>query len=83
VREAAVLGVPGADGTPELALVVALDGEGELADLRAFLAGRLAPHQVPTRYHPLDALPFSPNGKVRKKQLRERFARPAVPQPAG
>lgn len=79
VREAAALGIPGPGGTQELALVVALDGAGELDDLPAFLAGRLAPHQVPTRYHAIDALPFSPNGKVRKTQLRERFARPAVP----
>jgi fatty-acyl-CoA synthase len=77
VREAAVVGVPGADGEPEVALVVALRAEDDLASLRDFLAARLAAHEMPTRFLTIDALPFSPNGKVRKTELRARLRQPA------
>ncbi|HEY6797882.1 MAG TPA: class I adenylate-forming enzyme family protein [Kineosporiaceae bacterium] len=74
VREAAVMGVPGPDGAPELALAVVLDdGPDALGDLQRFLAARLEPHRTPTRYLALPALPFLPNGKVRKVELRQRF----------
>lgn len=78
VREAAVVGIPGADGGQEIALVAALNRDDDLPGLREFLAGRLRPSQLPTRFMLLDALPFSPNGKVRKTQLRERFSQPAT-----
>ena len=74
VREAAVLGIPGADGGQEVALAVALTSEADLPDVQAFLTGRLRPSQRPTRFMLLDALPFSANGKVRKMELREQFS---------
>lgn len=78
VREAAVVGVPGADGTPEVALVVAFRERDDLAGLLDHLATRVAPHEVPTRFLRVDALPFSPNGKVRKTELRSRLREPAA-----
>lgn len=78
VREAAILGLPDGDGGHEVALVAALTSDDDLPELQAFLAARLRPGQVPTRFMLLDALPFSANGKVRKTQLRERFAQPAI-----
>lgn len=75
VREAAVLGVPAADGHQEVAAVVVLDPPDALDGLRGFLAGKLPAHEVPARYLQLDALPRSQNGKVVKHELRERLAR--------
>lgn len=75
VREAAVLGVPDGSGGHHVAAAVVLDSVEALDGLRGFLAGRLPAHEVPVRYLVLTELPFSPNGKVRKRVLREQFAR--------
>ncbi|WP_105969990.1 AMP-binding protein [Streptomyces geranii] len=45
-----------------------------LAELRAFCEGRLAHYKIPSRLQVLDAFPMTVSGKVRKVELRERFA---------
>ncbi|WP_406284344.1 AMP-binding protein [Streptomyces sp. NBC_00209] len=75
VLEAAVIGLPEAGGADHHAVtaVVVLNGPEE-PDLKSFLAERLAPHQVPTAWHFVDALPRGVTGKVLKPLLRRRFA---------
>ncbi|NUR86389.1 MAG: AMP-binding protein [Nonomuraea sp.] len=73
VAEAAALGVP----HPVLgsAIAVAMVTRAPLApeELRVFLKGRLAPHEVPTQVITVDALPRNRGGKVDKRTLSERF----------
>ncbi len=73
VREAAVIGLPGEDGKPRVAAIIAWNESADVDGLRAFLAERLDPYQLPESFHTVDSLPFSPNGKVRKKELREQL----------
>lgn len=75
VHEAAAIAVADAEHGQEVVAVVCVsdptvDGER----LRAFAAGRLAPHQVPRTVHVVDELPRGPMGKVLKRQLRARYA---------
>ncbi|WP_406189215.1 amino acid adenylation domain-containing protein [Streptomyces griseus] len=72
------------DGVVDAAVTVADSGDhlvahvvGEPpADLTALLAARLPGHMVPGRVLPLDALPLTVNGKLDRKALTERAARP-------
>ncbi|MEO6082664.1 MAG: class I adenylate-forming enzyme family protein [Umezawaea sp.] len=73
VLQAAVFGLPGADGRQVIVAAVVLATPDALAELRAFVCARLEPHQIPARFVLMDDLPFSPNGKVRKRVLRERL----------
>ncbi|MFD1939043.1 class I adenylate-forming enzyme family protein [Nonomuraea mangrovi] len=68
VVEAAAYGVP----HPTLGKAVAVAVVGPVAhdDLRMFLKGRLAPHELPARLVTLDALPRNHGGKVDKRRLR-------------
>ncbi|WKX69277.1 non-ribosomal peptide synthetase [Streptomyces sp. XD-27] len=78
VAQAAVV-VHEADGTRQLvAYVVPVEGDDEpaLAELRAFVAGRLPAYMVPTQFVSLDRLPLSPNGKLDHKAL-------PAPEPTG
>lgn len=45
-----------------------------LEDLRAFCADRLAHYKVPSRLQVLESFPMTVSGKVRKVELRERYA---------
>jgi acyl-CoA synthetase (AMP-forming)/AMP-acid ligase II len=69
VVEAAAFGVP----HPALgkAVAVAVVGAVDHTELRAFLTGRLAPHEQPYRLVTLDSLPRNHGGKVDKRTLRE------------
>ena len=70
IVEAAAFGVPhDVLGSVVAAAVV---GRSPLAlpDVRAFLAGRLADHELPTRLLPLETLPRNEAGKVLKTELR-------------
>ncbi|HEY6794445.1 MAG TPA: non-ribosomal peptide synthetase [Kineosporiaceae bacterium] len=82
VRQAVV--VPyGAGG--ELRLAGYVTGSGVTgADVRAFAAGRLPGHMVPSAVLVLPALPLSPNGKIDRRALPPPFAEqaghPAAPR---
>ncbi len=74
IRDVAVLGLPHPVlGATPVAAVVATRPVS-LAELRPFLASRLATHQHPTRLLVLESLPRNAGGKVLKARLRELFA---------
>ena len=77
VAEAAVVGLPGADGlTRPAAFVVLAEGGGgggdDLGvDLRRHVARALEPHKAPQRVTVLEALPRLPSGKLDRRALRD------------
>jgi amino acid adenylation domain-containing protein len=75
VRACAVLALA---GEPHPRLVACVVGEAERADLRHYLAERLADAQVPTEFHFLADLPVTANGKLDRARLLERLAAPAA-----
>ncbi|MEV7782180.1 class I adenylate-forming enzyme family protein [Kitasatospora sp. NPDC088351] len=79
VAEVAVVGLPHPVlGMSVGAAVVPVPGAGfEPADLRAFLADRLAGHEIPVRITTLDTLPRNEGGKPLKRAVRELLAAPA------
>ncbi|MFE0589865.1 amino acid adenylation domain-containing protein [Micromonospora echinospora] len=86
VRDAYVLLAAGADsGEAQLVAYVEPGPDGdapEPAALRAFLAGRLPEHLVPSAFVPVPKLPRTPVGKVRRDDLPPVVAtatRPDVP----
>ncbi len=62
-----------------LFVTVAKGTEEEEADLRAHLAGRLAPFKVPRTIRVLDAIPTLGSGKVDAEALRSLVAAPDAP----
>lgn len=76
VRESAVIGVPHPDfGEGVVGVVVAAEGACPAeAELRASLRGLLAGFKQPKRIFFLDALPRNAMGKVRKRELCDRYA---------
>ena len=79
VLEAAVIGVPDADGLTRTKAFVVLkrghDGEMGLEDaLKAFVKDKLAPHKYPRRIEFLAELPKTATGKIQRFRLREREA---------
>lgn len=77
VAEAAVVGLPDADGLMRPAAFVVTAGDaGDPArlerDLRAHVARVLEPHSAPARVTVLDALPRLPGGKLDRRALRSR-----------
>ncbi|MFF0359736.1 AMP-binding protein [Streptomyces fungicidicus] len=63
-------------GEEVLACVVPRDPADPLTleELRAFCADRLAHYKIPSRLQLLDTFPMTVSGKVRKVELRERYA---------
>ncbi|MFI6581621.1 class I adenylate-forming enzyme family protein [Embleya sp. NPDC050493] len=82
IAEAAIVALPDAVlGERACAVVVVAPGERTptLAELTAFLRGRhIAVYKLPERLEAVEALPRNPVGKVRKAQLRARFAESAA-----
>ncbi|MEO7244465.1 MAG: benzoate-CoA ligase family protein [Rubrivivax sp.] len=78
VLEAAVIGVPDADGlTKTKAFVVLKSGAEASADtLKAFVKDKLAPYKYPRQIEFLDELPKTATGKIQRYKLREREASP-------
>jgi fatty-acyl-CoA synthase len=76
VREASVVGVPDERwGERPLALVVVREGEHvDAAELREFLADRVARWQLPERWAFIDEVPKTSVGKFDKKVLRRQYA---------
>lgn len=76
VRECAVVGVEtgGFEGTTICCAFAVLD-DAELAppELRKQLAALLPPYMVPARWKELATLPKNVNGKIDRKDLRDRF----------
>jgi benzoate-CoA ligase len=74
VLEAAVVGLPDADGlTRTKAFVVLKPGEeADEAALKAFVKDRLAPHKYPRTIEFVAELPKTATGKIQRFKLRER-----------
>ncbi|MEU4565043.1 amino acid adenylation domain-containing protein [Micromonospora sp. NPDC023956] len=72
VRDAYVLLTTGPDGQAQLVAYVEPGPDGDAPEhgqLRAFLAGRLPEHLVPSAFVPVPKLPRTPVGKVRRDDL--------------
>ncbi|MEW9529364.1 class I adenylate-forming enzyme family protein [Microbispora sp. NPDC049125] len=69
VAEAAAFGVPHPALGKAVAAAVVLREPVTSAELRGFLAARLARHEIPARFAFLDALPRNTGGKVLKREL--------------
>ncbi|MFD4976719.1 AMP-binding protein [Streptomyces sp. NPDC058424] len=77
IRDVQVVGVPHEKyGEEVLACVIPLDAADPLTleDLRAFCEGRLAHYKIPSLLRVLDSFPMTVSGKVRKIELREKYA---------
>ncbi|MFF5251436.1 AMP-binding protein [Streptomyces leeuwenhoekii] len=78
IADVQVVGVPHERyGEEVLACVVPRDADDPLTleEVRSFCAGRLAHYKIPSRLEVVDSFPMTVSGKVRKVELRERFAR--------
>ena len=73
ILEAAVIGVPDAEGlTKTKAYVVLKPGQGvNEAELKAFVKARLAPHKYPRTIEFMTELPKTATGKIQRFKLRE------------
>ncbi|CAN5807944.1 benzoate-CoA ligase family protein [soil metagenome] len=74
VLEAAVIGVPDAEGlTKSKAFVVLKDGHvATEAELKAFVKERLAPYKYPREIEFITELPKTATGKIQRFKLRQR-----------
>ncbi len=78
VSDVQVVGVPDERyGEEILACVILREGADGLTaeDVAEFCRDRLAAYKVPRRVQVLDSFPMTVSGKVRKVELRERYAR--------
>jgi len=84
VLEAAVIGVPDAEGlTKTKAFVVLKEGaEASEAELKAFVKDRLAPYKYPRAIEFVADLPKTATGKIQRFKLREREREAAGSAPA-
>jgi benzoate-CoA ligase len=74
VLEAAVIGVPDADGLtkPKAFVVLKPGGAATEAELKAFVKERLAPYKYPRAIEFIAELPKTATGKIQRFKLRER-----------
>jgi amino acid adenylation domain-containing protein len=85
VRECAVVGVPtgGFEGTTICCAFSALDGSQLTpAELRKLLMDLLPSYMVPARWMTPATLPKNVNGKIDRRELRDRFAEELAPATA-
>ncbi|ODV11741.1 MAG: 4-hydroxybenzoate--CoA ligase [Rubrivivax sp. SCN 70-15] len=76
VLEAAVIGVPDAEGLTKTKAFVVLKPGGQASEdeLKAFVKDRLAPYKYPRAIAFVDELPKTATGKIQRFRLREREA---------
>ena len=83
VVDAAAFGVPSREWGEEVAVCVVTRSPAPTAeDLRELVRTRLRSSRVPARVEFVDELPYNETGKLLRRELRERFARPATSGPA-
>ncbi len=76
VLEAAVIGMPDADGLTKTKAYVVLKAGSQASDaeLKAFVKDKLAPYKYPRQIEFVDELPKTATGKIQRFKLREREA---------
>ena len=76
VLEAAVIGVPDADGLTRTKAFVVLKAGAQVSEdeLKAFVKERLAPYKYPRQIEFVGELPKTATGKIQRFRLREREA---------
>ncbi|MCC9176687.1 long-chain-fatty-acid--CoA ligase [Arthrobacter sp. zg-Y750] len=79
ILDAAVVGLPRADGGEQVVAAVVLQEGAELdeAALRAYCRERLTPYKVPRKIVAIDELPKSMLGKVLRRQVRDSLLQDA------
>ncbi|UQS17170.1 amino acid adenylation domain-containing protein [Pseudomonas sp. HS6] len=77
VKEAVVVGIRSPSGNTRLSayLTVEAGSEPSAAELRASLASRLPDYMLPARFLIVNAIPYTDNGKVDRKSLRDSSSR--------
>jgi long-chain acyl-CoA synthetase len=76
VRGVGIVGAPDARAGERLVAFVAADPTLAEDELRAHLAGRLAPYMVPAEFRLVEALPMTPAAKLDRMALRRLAAEP-------
>lgn len=84
VLEAAVIGVPDAEGLTKTKAFVVLKQGAEVteAELKAHVKSKLAPYKYPRHIQFIDQLPKTATGKIQRFKLREREAEARSTKPA-
>lgn len=74
IIECAVIGVPHKSHgeIPEAWVVTESGIDLQAADLRNFCLDHLGKHEIPRRFHQVDALPKNANGKINKREIRKQ-----------
>ena len=75
VEEAAVITVPGSDGTSALHAAAVVEGAVNQREILTALRNILPPHALPAQLTILEHLPRTPTGKVDRKTLRAHLLR--------
>ncbi|MFF4169483.1 fatty acyl-CoA synthetase [Streptomyces sp. NPDC001744] len=78
VAEAAVIGLPDERWIEAVTAVVVPRGDVTEAELLAHAREKLPSFKAPKRVHFLPELPRNASGKILKRELRDRFARPGA-----
>jgi len=82
VADAAVFGVPSREwGEEVMACVVPCSVAPTADELKQFVSRRLRSSRAPERFEFVDELPYNETGKLLRRELRRRFARPLGSRP--
>jgi long-chain acyl-CoA synthetase len=73
VADTAVIGIPDAEWGERVLALVERRGAASAADIIAFCRDNLAHYKCPTAVEFVDRLPRDPNGKLRKRELRQGY----------
>jgi acyl-CoA synthetase (AMP-forming)/AMP-acid ligase II len=73
VRDAAVVGVPDPEWGAVVAAVLVLERPVDDEELAGWTRERLGSFKVPARFARIDALPYTPTGKLLRRQLGDLF----------